>query len=77
MRSDSQGRTLTSERYDYIMNEQDQNAGKKLWFWDGPTTPPLPPEGVMPGTPGSTPPVPPPATVFPPATPPTVTLPVP
>jgi general secretion pathway protein D len=77
VRSNPQGRTLTSERYDYIMNEQEQNTGKPLWFWNGPTTPPLPPEGVMPGTPASVPPAPPPV-IFPaPSPPPTVTLPVP
>ena len=77
VRSDAQGRKLTSERYDYIMNEQEQNVGKPLWFWNGQTTPPLPPEGVMPGTPASVPPEPPPKFTPPPSTPPTVTLPVP
>jgi general secretion pathway protein D len=77
VRSDAQGRKLTSERYDYIMNEQQQNVGKPLWFWNGQTTPPLPPEGVMPGTPASVPPAPPPKFTPPPSTPPTVTLPVP
>ena len=61
VKSDSQGRMLTSERYDYIMNQQDNNLGKSLWFWNDPTVPTLPPEGVMPGTPASVPPKPPPA----------------
>jgi len=55
VRSDSQGRALTSERYDYIMNQQENNLGKPLWFWNDPSIPVLPPEGVMPGTPGSLP----------------------
>ena len=53
VRTDSQGRALTSERYDYIMNQQENNLGKPLWFWKDPSIPVLPPEGVMPGTPGS------------------------
>ena len=44
VRSDSQGRALTSERY-----------GKPLWFWDDPTIPVLPRAGVMPGTPAANP----------------------
>jgi general secretion pathway protein D len=55
VRNDSQGRALTSERYDYIMNQQENNLGKPLWFWNDPSIPVLPPEGVMPGTPGSVP----------------------
>jgi len=55
VRSDSQGRALTSERYDYIMNQQENNLGKPLWFWNDPSIPALPPEGVMPGTPRSVP----------------------
>jgi len=55
VRSDSQGRALTSERYDYIMNQQENNLGKPVWFWSDPSIPVLPPEGVMPGTPQSTP----------------------
>ncbi len=56
VRNDSQGRALTSERYDYIMNQQENNLGKPLWFWNDPGHPVvLPPEGVMPGTPQSVP----------------------
>ena len=58
VRSDSQGRTLTSERYDYIMNQQQNNLGNPVWFWRDPSIPALPPEGVMPGTPASVPPTP-------------------
>ncbi len=56
VRSDSQGRALTSERYDYIMNQQQNNLGKPVWFWNDPGPPTaLPPQGVMPGTPASVP----------------------
>ncbi len=55
VRSDSQGRALTSERYDYIMNQQENNLGKSPWFWSDPSTPVLPPQGVMPGTPAANP----------------------
>jgi general secretion pathway protein D len=58
VRNDSQGRALTSERYDYIMNQQQNNLGKPVWFWRDPSIPALPPEGVMPGTPASVPPTP-------------------
>jgi len=56
VRSDAQGRELTSERYDYIMNQQQNNLGKPLWFWNDPGPPAVvPPQGVMPGTPQSVP----------------------
>jgi general secretion pathway protein D len=56
VRSDAQGRELTSERYDYIMNQQENNLGKPLWFWNDPGPPVVvPPQGVMPGTPQSVP----------------------
>jgi general secretion pathway protein D len=55
VRNDSQGRALTSDRYDYIMNESQTNLGKPLWFWDDPTIPTPPREGVMPGTPAANP----------------------
>ena len=55
VRSDSQGRALTSERYDYIMNQQQNNFGKPVWFWSDQSTPELPPQGVLPGTPAATP----------------------
>jgi general secretion pathway protein D len=62
VRNDAQGRALTSERYDYIMNQQETNLGQAPWFWVDPSIPVLPPEGVMPGTgvvaPSYQPPVP-------------------
>ena len=56
VRNDSQGRALTSERYDYIMNQQENNLGQSPWFWNDPGVPVvLPPQGVMPGTPQAVP----------------------
>ena len=48
---------LTSERYDYIMNQQENNLGKPLWFWQDPGRFRwrCRPQGVMPGTPSSIP----------------------
>jgi hypothetical protein len=51
VRNDSQGRALTSERYDYIMGEQDKSRPEPRFFWQDQTVPTLPPEGMMPGTP--------------------------
>ena len=51
VRTDSQGRALTSERYDYIMGEQDKSRPEPRFFWQDETVPTLPPEGMMPGTP--------------------------
>jgi general secretion pathway protein D len=51
VRSDAQGKTLTSERYDYIMGEQLRNRPEYRYFWNDQTVPTLPPPGLMPGTP--------------------------
>jgi general secretion pathway protein D len=51
VRTDSQGRTLTSDRYDYIMGEQDKSRPEPRIFWQDQTVPTLPPSGTMPGTP--------------------------
>ncbi|MFO1323180.1 MAG: type II secretion system secretin GspD [Burkholderiales bacterium] len=50
VRNDSQGRALTSERYDYIMGEQQRSRPEPRYFWLDQTVPTLPAEGVMPGT---------------------------
>ena len=50
VRSDSQGRALTSERYDYIMGEQERGRPEPRYFWMDQTVPTLPPKGLMPGT---------------------------
>jgi len=51
VRTDAQGRDLTSERYDYIKGEQDKSRPQDRYFWQDRTVPTLPPKGVMPGTP--------------------------
>ena len=51
VRTDSQGRALTSERYDYIMGEQEKSRPDPRVFWQDLTVPTLPPPGMMPGTP--------------------------
>jgi general secretion pathway protein D len=51
VRTDSQGRALTSERYDYIMGEQEKSRPEPRFFWQDQTVPTLPPPGTMPGTP--------------------------
>jgi general secretion pathway protein D len=51
VRTDSQGRALTSDRYDYIMGEQEKSRPDPRVFWQDLTVPTLPPPGMMPGTP--------------------------
>ena len=55
VRNASDGRELTSERYDYLRGEQVRTAPDAQWFWKDPTAPELPPQGTMPGTPQATP----------------------
>jgi general secretion pathway protein D len=63
VRSGADGKEFTSERYQYLQNEQQRmNPGERA-FWNDPLTPTLPPEGKMPGQPGAStpgPPTPPP-----------------
>ena len=59
LRTSADGRAITSERYDYLMGEQERNPLPERLFWRDPSQPTLPPEGVMPGTPGAVPPPPP------------------
>ncbi len=61
VRTDAQGKTLTSDRYDYIMNEQERARPAPRWFWEDPSYPQLPAAGAMPGTPAGTIPHAPPA----------------
>ncbi|MBA3775876.1 MAG: type II secretion system secretin GspD, partial [Betaproteobacteria bacterium] len=61
VRTDAQGKALTSERYDYIMNEQERTRPLPRWFWDDPSYPQLPAAGAMPGTSAGTVPHAPPA----------------
>jgi len=72
LRTNSDGRAITSERYDYLRGEQERQTPPPRLFWNDPTQPTLPREGVFPGTPGSdpTPPLlgekaPPPPSVLP------------
>ena len=51
----SDGRQLTSERYDYLRGEQLETTPAYRWFWKDPTAPELPPQGTMPGTPQAAP----------------------
>ena len=55
VRSTTEGRELTSERYDYLRGEQSIIAPAERWFWKDPTAPALPPLGTLPGTPQATP----------------------
>ena len=45
VRNDSQGRALTSERYDYIMGEQQRSRPEPRYFWLDQTVPTLPVKG--------------------------------
>jgi general secretion pathway protein D len=55
VRGTTEGRTLTSERYDYLRGEQSEITPPERWFWKDPTAPVLPPQGTMQGTPQATP----------------------
>jgi len=55
VRGTNEGRTLTSERYDYLRGEQSEITPPERWFWKDPTAPVLPPQGTMQGTPQATP----------------------
>jgi general secretion pathway protein D len=60
VRSSADGRAITSERYDYLMGEQERWTVPERMFWRDATQPQLPAEGVMPGTPAAVPPPQPP-----------------
>jgi general secretion pathway protein D len=55
LRTTSDGRDVTSERYQYLMGEQERQTPPYRYFWNDPTQPTLPPQGVLPGTPGADP----------------------
>ena len=55
LRTNSDGREITSERYEYLRGEQERQGLPYRLFWGDPTQPVLPPQGVMPGTPGADP----------------------
>ena len=62
IRTGADGRTLTSDRYDYLQGQQERQRiepAEERFFWMDPKTPPLlPPEGTSPGTPAASGPVP-------------------
>ena len=55
LRTTSDGRELTSERYEYLRGEQERQTPAARLFWSDPSQPTLPPEGVMPGVPRADP----------------------
>ena len=63
VRTASDGHAITSERYDYLMGEQQRSSPPERLFWRDTSQPQLPAEGVMPGTPAAVPPTPPPPPV--------------
>jgi len=52
IRSDAEGRAITTERYDYLRGEQERMRPGEQWFWPDPTYPKLPATPAMPGAPG-------------------------
>jgi hypothetical protein len=58
VRASATGRELTSERYDYLMNQQQQMRPDERLFWSDTTIPTMPPPGTMPGSPAASPPAP-------------------
>jgi len=58
VRTSADGHEITTERYDYLRNEQDQSRPDPRWFWPDPTVPELPVTPNMPGSPGTGAPIP-------------------
>jgi general secretion pathway protein D len=52
VRTDADGRELSTERYDYLRGEQERLRSDPRWFWVDPTYPKLPEKPAMPGAPG-------------------------
>jgi general secretion pathway protein D len=52
VRTSAAGREFTSERYEYLMNQQQLMRPEERLFWSDTTVPTLPPPGTMPGAPG-------------------------
>jgi len=55
LRTSADGREITSERYEYLRGEQERQAPPNRLFWGDQTQPLLPPQGMLPGTPGADP----------------------
>jgi general secretion pathway protein D len=52
IRTDSDGREITTERYDYLRGEQERLRPGERWFWNDPTYPKVPDRPAMPGAQG-------------------------
>jgi hypothetical protein len=50
VRTNATGRELTSERYDYLMNQQQLSRPEERLFWRDDAVPMLPPQGTTPGS---------------------------
>jgi general secretion pathway protein D len=55
VRTDADGRALSTERYDYLRGEQERLRPEPQWFWTDPTYPKVPEKPAMPGAPGGEP----------------------
>ena len=55
LRTSADGRELTSERYQYLMGEQERQTPPNRLFWGDPGQPALPPQGMCPARPAPTP----------------------
>jgi len=69
IRTDTDGRSITTERYDYLRGEQEKLRTEPRWFWPDLTQPKVPATPAMPGSPGGDPSTLPPAPPFPPSPP--------
>jgi general secretion pathway protein D len=58
IRTSSAGREITSERYDYLRGQQEQDRPEPRLFWNDPTYPEVPATPAMPGSAPATVPVP-------------------
>jgi general secretion pathway protein D len=52
IRTDADGRQVTTERYEYLRGEQERERPAPQWFWNDPTYPKLPATPAMPGSAG-------------------------
>jgi general secretion pathway protein D len=52
IRTDAEGRAISTERYDYLRGEQERLRTDPRWFWNDPTQPKVPATPAMPGSPG-------------------------
>ena len=52
VRTDAEGKALSTERYDYLRGEQERLRPDERWFWSDPTYPKVPQTPAMPGAVG-------------------------